>query len=132
MNNMEKADIKIGELFWIYDSGNRHYTHDDGTESQGPIYEKSFRRVEVIGETSRSWCIANKGSTQELFKVPKKDPFGFKKVEYGCYHQIMDDQMKEDNIWDNYNGYKIRQLVTTCSGAALRKIAEIVNYKEEA
>jgi len=40
--------------------------------------------------------------------------------------------MKEDDIWDHYNGYKIRQLVDRCDGAQLREIAKIVNYKEVA
>jgi len=125
------AAIKVGDLFWIYDGNNRHYLRDDGTRSQGPIYEKAFRQVEIIDETSRSWCIAYQNSDRELFKVPKKNPFGSQGIEFGMHKRIMDDKMKEDKVWDHHHGYKIRQKVGQCTDAQLREIARIVDYNDE-
>lgn len=52
-------DIKVGDKFWVKDKNRRVY--EDGK----CIYEKHFREVEVIDETSRSWVIG-RGHNEDM------------------------------------------------------------------
>ena len=114
---MEK--IKVGSLFWAYDTNRRSYD-----EKSKMIPGCHFYEVEVTGETSRSWVI---GHGYKPFKVPKKNPF----PEFNP--AIFTDKMKEDSIWLDNNAYKISdcfRIGSIMTADTMRQVAKIIGYKE--
>lgn len=119
-NKEAGMDIKIGMLFWAFDGNRRMYD-----ENRRLIYEHCFYRVEVIGETSRSWIVGREGSRHEAFKAPKKDTFG-KRLK------IYTDEMKANDVWLDKHRYKIIDIFNhrnNVTASQMKKIAEIVGYE---
>jgi len=115
-------EIKIGSLFWAFDGNRRKYDED-----RRCVYEYHFYRVEVTGETSRSWIIGYAGGYREQFKVPKKNPF----PDFNA--AIFTDKMKEDDIWFHNNAYKISdcfRIGRKITADTMRQVAKIIGYKE--
>ncbi len=57
---------KVGDTVWMFDSNVRVY----GPGRGGPIWERHWVPLPIIGQTSRSWLA---GYSHDPYKVPKKD-----------------------------------------------------------
>lgn len=77
-----------------------------------------WRKMEVIGETSKSWLI---GYSWRPIKVPKKGPWD---------NFLFSDEEVERVVWASDHRYKITHLVERANYDQLKKIAEIINYQE--
>lgn len=120
-------EIKIGSKFWMFDGNRRKYKKD---HFGGPIYERHFFEVQVIGETSRSWIIGHIGYNQEIFKAPKSDPFKSKGSEFGLVKKIFTEKMKDDDIWVNSHKIEIIDRLRMTKDADLfKRIAKEIGYK---
>lgn len=106
--------MKIGDTIWIFDTNCRVYVSADGRSSGSPIYRKYWHETKITGESARSWITA-------YGKVPKRGPhpkWAFTAAEV------------DDDCWMRDHRYKITRMVESCDLPALRKVAEIVGYKE--
>lgn len=100
---------------WVFDINRRIYARDKNGRSYGsPIWREHWRKVEIVGETTRSWVLAS-GK-----KLPKAGGRGV------CYS--LDEIEKKAFVEDH--AYRISALVDkTLDYDKLKKIAEIVGYK---
>ncbi len=105
---------------WFYDGNRRVYRALEPGKTYatgGPIYRESWRKLAVIGETSRSWL------TEFGHKVPKKG-------ERRGY--ALTDSEMEDFVFIHDNAYKIGRFVEDIKDAdLLRKIATLSGYIEK-
>lgn len=119
--------IKVGDKFWSFDGNRRTYRED---RKGGPIYEKHFYEVEIIGETSRSWIVGSSVSGLEYFKVTKSDPFRIRHGEFSQILSIFTDGMKSDRVWIKNHHRKLVERVERVSDiAVLKEIATLVDYQ---
>lgn len=114
--------MEIGDKFWGFDWNRRVYPKEK-KGFQGPIFAEYFYRVEITGETSRSWIFSSEGSTMERFKAPKKGPDNRR--------MFFTDEEKADKVWSHDNRQPIIRDVNRCDVATLRAIAAIVNYNPD-
>lgn len=101
---------------WIYDENLRYYAiNEKGAQYGPPIYRKSWRKVTVVGETSRSWITDHYGR-----KVSKnnQDP-----------DVVFSEEELEKRIYVNDHAYPIADKVRKCVDAdLLKKVAELLGY----
>jgi len=101
--------------FWWYDYNYRVYKDDAGNHTSAPNKRLHWRELAVVGETSRSWVLAND------VKIPKNKP-----LPHG-YKASYDDVL--DWMWRNDHSYKISEAVRKVDVKTLRKIAELIGYE---
>lgn len=96
---------------WVFDQNRRVYPK--GERGGGPIWREHWRRVEIVGETSRSWV------TECGRKVSKKGGSGI------SFSQEEIDQQ----AWIQDNRHKIGDRVERCRDFKVMKaIADLVGY----
>ena len=113
---------------WVFDSSRRVYrevTPDEKAAGKlwaggGPIWREHWIKLEITGETSRSWI------TERGHKVPKKgaDPHQF----------LFSEKQVEQSAWDKDHRHKIVQRIewrgsNGISLTQLEAIAEILGYE---
>lgn len=113
--------MKIGDTFWIFDVNRRVYDKNRKGYSGGPIYSEHFAKVEVIGETTRSWIFGHRGSSFELFKDPKNKP--------GSNTRYFTDEEKSDQVWLDDNRMAIIRQVERLGANDMRKVARLIGYE---
>lgn len=99
---------------WIFDQNRRVYRRSkDGRSFGSPIWREHWRKVEIIGETSRSWLTDVDG------KIPKKGGHGI-----AFSHEDIDKAAFVQNSW------RIADAVRSCRDYdALRKVADAIGYE---
>ena len=99
---------------WIFDSTRRVY----GENKSSPIWREHWRKLEITGETSRSWLA---GSGYGQHKIPKKGPPN---------RHVAWSEAEIDNLeWDNATRYKIIRATQYCAVDQLIQIAQIVGIQ---
>ena len=117
--------MKIGDKFWSFDLNRRRYG-----EGRKIIYREHYFRVEIIGETSRSWIIGREKNVKfDIFKVPKSDPFRNKYGDFGVRPVILTDQMVDDECFSHDHKAKISDRVLRLDGKKLREVAALIGYE---
>lgn len=107
--------IGIGSEIWRYDENRRVYSKDG---KGGPLFREKWHKVEILGETSRSWI-----TSYYKEKVPKKGAhprwaFAESEIDDACF--------VHDHRWKI-----IRAIERVYDADALRQIAAIVGYQEK-
>jgi hypothetical protein len=123
-------EIKIGDVFFMFDSNRRVYAKDaNGRSIGGPLFRGHFYPVEVYGETSRSWLVGRPGRPalsewlrpELAAKVPKAKPFP----------PLYTAEDVDRAVWVRENGHRLAERVSYVKDYdKLRQIAEIVGYEE--
>ena len=116
----------IGSTVWVFDHNHRVYRKDaNGRSVGGPIYREHWVPTEITGETARSW-ITRYG------KFPKKDQ-ECSLIPQGGYSPLtvaFTEAAVDDNVWQRDHAVRIADLVRNADAHTLRKIAELIEYKE--
>jgi hypothetical protein len=120
-------EIKIGDVFYMFDRNRRAYAKDaNGRSTGGPLFRGHFYEAEIAGETSRSWLVWPPGLI-DIFdagraqKIPKSSPFP----------PLYTAEDVDRAVWVHENGSRIRDRVGWCQDYdKLRQIAEIIGYEE--
>jgi len=101
---------------WIFDENRRKYKEDkNGRSLGGPIWREHWVKVNIVGETSRSWITDYFGR-----KVPKKGGRGYSFSEAG-----IDRMAFVEKRW------AISEAVRSCTDYdKLRLIADTVGFTE--
>ena len=99
---------------WIFDRNRRVY----GENKYSPIWREHWRKLEITGETSRSWLA---GSGYGQLKIPKKGPPN---------RNVAWSEAEIDSLeWDNETRHKIIRAVSYCTVDQLIQIAQIVGIE---
>lgn len=113
--------MNVGDYIWRFDDHRRVYPPREKGQiwsHGGPIYREHWVKIEIAGETSRSW-IVGRGSGQ--YKVPKKgkhDGYAFKEFEVN------------DDCYIHEHRHKIaRQIEVINDAATLRLVADAIGYE---
>lgn len=111
---MTAAAAKTYPDCWLFDENRRVYRKDkSGNSYGGPIWREHWRKVEIVGETSRSWL------TSCHRKVPKN---GSERV---CFSK----QEITNQEWIHEHKYKIARLVERCHDwQVMKAIADLVGF----
>ena len=111
---MAKENSKYPDC-WIFDINRRVYEKDEhGRSIGGPIWREHWVKVEVVGETSRSWI------TNFDRRVPKKGGQGY---------AFSQEEIDRNAFVEKR--YSISNAVRMCTDYdTLKKIADIINYQE--
>ena len=110
--------MKVGDHVWIFDINRRVYPPPPPSRvySGAPIYREHWCKVEIVGETKRSWIV---GPYRR--KVPKNGP-----PPRGV---AFDEREVDDDVMLHEHRYCIAERVRDCWDAdALRRVAEILGY----
>lgn len=99
---------------WIFDENRRRYKVDDkGRSIGGPIWREHWVKVEIVGETSRSWITNYFGR-----KVPKKGGRGYAFCEADIDRMAFVEQRRQ-----------IGEAVKQCTDyETLKRVADAVGY----
>lgn len=113
----EIASLKIGDTLYNFDGNRRSY--QPGV-SGGPIYEKHFLGVEIIGETKQSWIM-------DLYrtKVSKKT---LQSAMHFADRGYFTKSGMEADIWLHNHKHRIVRAVEGASIDQLKEIARIIGY----
>ena len=114
----EIAALKIGDTLYNFDGNRRSYKPGMGG---GPIYEKHFEPVKIVGETKQSW-VMNLYQT----KVNKKTLASVCKFADRGY---LTASAMDADIWMHEHRYKIVREVEKTGVEQLKEIARIVGYR---
>jgi len=111
-------DLTIGsKLFW-FDKHRRVYADPkpgDLYPKGGPIWEKSWREVTIVGESPRLWILSGIAG-----KIPKKGPLP---EDYAL------DKLTIDRLaWKLAAPYKLADLLKTAPIDQLDQVAAILGY----
>jgi len=111
------TELKIGATVYRFDGDYRVYKRNEaGRQYGGPIYREHFRPIQITGETSRSWVLADGA------KISKKTLPG------GIYP---DQEAIDRACWVNEHRYAIcRQVERVRDYETLRALADLVGYEE--
>jgi hypothetical protein len=113
----EIASLNIGDTLYHFD-GNRRVYHPD--RHSGPIYERHFELVVIIGETKLSWIMDRYKN-----KVNKKT------LESACQFAERGYFTKagmDADIWSHDHRHKIIDGVRHVDTERLKEIARILGY----
>ena len=109
---------KVGDPIWLFDDNRRVYRAD----KSGPIWREKWRKMLIVGETSRSWLADHSTTSRYPTKIAKKGPF------HGV--AFSEDEINEAAYVED-NRYQISEAVRYVRDATvLRKVAELIGYKE--
>lgn len=113
----EIAALKVGDVLYNFD-GNRR-TYQKGI-SGGPIYEKHFEAVKIVGETKQSWVMDRYAT-----KVNKKTlASAMQFADRGYFTR----SAMEADIWSYCHRHKIIREVERATLEQLQEIARIIGY----
>jgi hypothetical protein len=100
---------------WLFEPNRRVYRRNDKGETfGGPIWREHWVKIEIVGETTRSWVTSCGG------KVPKKE---------GHAHVFSEEEINRRALVADR--YSIAECVRHCCDYdKLKQIADIVNYEE--
>jgi len=114
----------IGMPVWKFDQNTRVYKKNDKGHTIGPIWREHWVRLEVVGETSRSWLVGSEWSRKDpsrAMKVPKKDWPG---------RLATSEEDIDKAAYVNDNRYRISERVQRCNDYdTLKKIEAILEAK---
>ncbi len=111
----QKTDSKQYPECWFFDENKRVYKYIDGKYAGGPIWREHWTKVEIVGETSRSW-VTSCGK-----KVPKAGG--------RCYAFSQEDI---DRMYFVEKRWAIANAVERCTDYdTLKAIADMVGYSEK-
>lgn len=102
---------------WVFDENRRVYRRNEqGRPVGGPIWREHWRKVTVVGETSRSWV------TAWGQKIPKSGRRGvvFSEEEIDRAAYVRDNAVKIANEVRRVDSYDL-----------LKQIAALVGYEEK-
>lgn len=117
----EIAALKVGDTLFSFDGNRRTYVPGGGG---GPIYEKHFEPVKIVGETKQSWMVDRYDA-----KVNKKtlaSPCRY--AERGYFTK----SAMEADIWVHEHRHQIAREVGFAGVEHLKEIARIIGYRAEA
>jgi hypothetical protein len=104
----------IGKTIWVYDINLRHYRRDEKGRSYGPpIWRKSWRPNEVVGENRVSWIFASGA------KVPKKGAVGV------AFSEEEIDRL----AFVEENKHRISDAVSCLGYERLKQVADLIGYQ---
>lgn len=100
---------------WVFDVNRRKYKTDkNGRTIGGPIWKEHWRKVKIVGETSRSWV------TSGGLKIPKKGG-----PQYAFSEDDIDRMAFVEKSW------QIADAVRYCKDyETLKRIAEMIGYRD--
>lgn len=114
--------FNLHDKVWIFDSNQRVYQKDAKGNSVGaPIYREHFRPMYIIGETRKFYILGHE---------PTDDPERFAQNRYVKDGGVYTAQMVEDAIWANEHRWRISSKVDHLPAQTLRKVAEVIGYKD--
>lgn len=113
------SDLKIGDVLYRFDGNIRVYA--DKKLGGGPIYSKHFEPLEIIGETRRSWLLA------QGWKCDKRTLQSAESMQFGGRGFFTAEGMADD-IWQHEHRHKITEAVRRLDVPTLRKVAEMIGY----
>ena len=100
---------------WIFDYNRRVYREGN---SSLPIWREHWRKLEITGETSRSWLA---GSGYGQHKIAKKGPLN----KHVAWSEAEIDKLE----WENEMRHKIIRAAQLCTVDQLIQIAQIVGIE---
>jgi hypothetical protein len=121
--------MKIGDIVYVFDSNHRVYPEKkpgEGYSHSGPIYKEHFRPHRIIGETSSSWLVGFEHdgyqdlNNRYVTKHSKKEP----------HNGLYTAEQIDEQVYIHENAHKIQDAMRNVDYATLKKIAELINYKE--
>jgi hypothetical protein len=108
--------LKVGSPVWVRSEDYR-----------GRDKRDAWHQREITGETRVSWLVGPKW--QEM-KLPKRDPRGFTRCDFGPRHVALSWDEVEDHLFVEAHRYRIAQVVERLAQPALlREIAKLVGYE---
>lgn len=123
----ETVKVGVGSTVWIFDLNRRIYTKPDkGHIWTGSriIYREHWRPKVITSETKQSFILGNYFD-RKLAKKDLKMPFGKRYRQWAISLEEVDA-----DCWDQDHRVDVADMVRECDVATLRKIAELVGYKE--
>lgn len=112
--------MKVGDTVFQFDQNLRVYPRNEkGNTLGGPIWREHWRKVKVIGETSRSWIIGYSD-----VKIPKNKP-----LPWGI---CIDEKELDKRAWVNDNAHKISEKMRKIPFELLATVAEIIGHTPKA
>jgi hypothetical protein len=124
--------MKIGDPIWRFDENRRVYPpikpgrlYSDGP----PIWREHWEKLEIRGETSRSWLVGAAERSLNFCKKLAKDAF----VDGACPRGwALSETMIDELAWVREHGYRLGIAVQHLHDyATLRKIAQLIGYETE-
>lgn len=117
----EIAALKVGDTLYNFDGNRRTYRRDDaGRASGGPIYERHFEPVTIVGDTKVSWIMDRYDAKVNKKTLESACPF----AERGYFTK----SAMEADIWSHDHRHKIAQEVARTGVDQLKEIARILGY----
>jgi hypothetical protein len=116
--------IKVGDTIYQFDVNRRRY--EGSGLSAKIIYKEHFTSSVITGETKQSWLVKEYGRETRVNKAAMQSSNG----RYSPSQWYTEEGMK-DNIWWHDNYYKLESVLRGCSVEQLKKIAELIGYKED-
>lgn len=118
--------MKVGDIVYVFDLNHRVYPEkkdNNAYSGSGPIYREHFVKRQIVGETTRSWLVAFEGAAADAHYATKHA----KKEPRNGLHTL--EQVTEQ-VYIHDHSYRIQDAIKHVDYATLRKIAELINYKE--
>jgi len=115
--------LGIGSTVWMRDPNKR------GT------YREKWVEAEVRAETSRSWIVVRKGwarNEEDVQRLGVKLPKKATAEDARRLGLSLSIQAIEEEAWLQEHRWRVARLVENADVATLRKVAELVGYKEGA
>jgi len=115
--------FQVGQRVWRFDPNCRVYAKGaDGRSHGSPIYAEHFRPLRVSGVEGRSYLISHgESSATSTYKI------GIVKAE----KDYRTDDEKADALWMDANRLRVMDAVRRVSVTTLRKIAALLDTREE-
>ena len=111
--------LKIGDTIYRFDGNRRFYSKERGS---GPIYEKHFEPLKIIGENKVSWLL------ERGWRANKKNLSCARAMQCGGRGFFTAEGMEND-IWRHEHRCRIVRLVEQTDAAILKQIAALVGYE---
>jgi hypothetical protein len=116
----------IGSTIYIFEDNHRVYAKDaQGRSTGGPIWKEHWRPHTIDGETTQSWIVGK--DWRNPIKISKKE------LREGTLRGVCFSMEEvERKAWVKANAHYLGNVVGVQDNyELLKKIAEMVNYKEQ-
>jgi hypothetical protein len=114
--------VKVGDKVFLFD-GNRRIYRKDRLVSSSPIYREHFVERLIVGETRVSWIVGMSADTPWTHaKYPKK---------FNPHRRFWRADQIDAAVWAHDNRYEISQEIQRIDEDLLRKVADLIGYKEK-
>jgi hypothetical protein len=122
MSDQAEQEKKYPDI-WYFDQNRRIYPRDaNGRPFGSPIWREHWVKLQIVGETSRSW-VPRFGK-----KIPKSE--AVRKENRMSQYAFSEEEI--DRLAFIQNRHRIATKVSNCQDyETLRKVAELIGFKEE-